>query len=106
VELLPIYWDDVPPDPPQEMLQLVVSNGALTYRPAFRWSGDDSAPAQTAKNERKHREGKRTFTTHIFEQDYKTLKRAAVDYDTNVQALVDEALALLFEKKGYEKHRE
>lgn len=64
------------------------------------------ARAQKAKDERKHREGKRTFTTHIFEQDYKTLKRAAVDYDTNVQALVDEALALLFKKKGYEKHRE
>jgi hypothetical protein len=36
VELQPIYWDNVLPDPPEDMLQMVVSNGVLTYRPAFR----------------------------------------------------------------------
>lgn len=64
-----------------------------------------AAAEPPAADTRKHRTGKRAFTTHIWEADYKTLKRAAFENDTNVQALVDEALTLLFRAKGYEKHK-
>jgi hypothetical protein len=34
VELQPIYRDDVTPDPPADMLQMVISSGTLTYSSA------------------------------------------------------------------------
>jgi len=67
---------------------------------------ESSAPAleNDKKDEREHRKGKRAFTTFVWNQDYKTLKRIAFEQDTNIQALIDEALELLFKKRGgYEK---
>ena len=67
---------------------------------------ESSVPAleNDKKDERQHRKGKRAFTTFVWNQDYKTLKRIAFEQDTNIQALIDEALELLFKKRGgYEK---
>ena len=67
---------------------------------------ESSVPAleNDKKDQREHRKGKRAFTTFVWNQDYKTLKRIAFEQDTNIQALIDEALGLLFKKRGgYEK---
>ena len=40
------------------------------------------------------------LTTFVWNQDYKTLKRIAFEQDTNIQALIDEALELLFKKQA------
>jgi hypothetical protein len=56
--------------------------------------------AKKGKHYRPSRDGTRAITAHADPAVSKQLRQLALDEDTNVQALVHEALNLLFEKYG------
>jgi hypothetical protein len=63
------------------------------------------AAPEPAKFYRPSREGKRLIAGHFAPEKAKQLKIIAAEEDTSVQALLDEALDLLFVKKGRGKVR-
>ena len=58
------------------------------------------ADAETTKFHRPSREGRRLIAGHFDPKVAKQLKLLAAEEDTTVQALLEEALDLLFVKKG------
>ena len=68
--------------------------------PAPRSSGSDTAP-ERPKFTRPSREGKKLIAAHVDPKVARQLKLLAVEDDTTVQALLEEAIDLLFVKKGH-----
>jgi hypothetical protein len=62
-------------------------------------AGTDTAP-ERPKFSRPSREGKKLIAAHVDPKVARQLKLLAVEDDTTVQALLEEALNLLFVKKG------
>jgi hypothetical protein len=78
-------------------LQAVLDQQATTAAPAAAPSG----PPHSARNyNRPSRSGKRLIGGHFPPEVAKHLKILAAEEETSVQALLEEALDLLFVKKG------
>ena len=60
----------------------------------------DEAPARAGKFNRPSREGLRLIAGHFDPKVAKQLKLLAAEEDTSIQALLEEAVDLLFLKKG------
>jgi hypothetical protein len=90
---------------PQNSLQAVLERQAAQTTPPPAPPARKPAakrPAETTppKFFRPSREGKRLIAGHFDPKKAKQLKILAAEEDTTVQALLDEALDLLFIKKG------
>lgn len=85
---------------PQNSLQAVLERQAHTPPPAAHRQPGDAEESRPGKFYRPSREGKRLIAGHFTRKVAKQLKLLAVEEDTSVQALLEEALDLLFIKKG------
>ena len=88
---------------PRNALQAVLDRQAVSpptppQAPAPRVA--DEAPARAGKFYRPSRDGRRLIAGHFDPKVAKQLKLLAAEEDTTVQALLEEAVDLLFLKKG------
>lgn len=81
---------------PENSLQAVLNQTAKTA------VAEPDAPPQAGKFYRPSREGRRLIAGHFDPKIAKQLKMLAAEEETTVQALLEEALELLFVKKGKE----
>lgn len=93
---------------PRSSLQAVLERQAHTPPPApathhAARATETAAEPGPRKFYRPSREGKRLIGGHFDPKVAKQLKLLAVEEDTSVQALLEEALDLLFVKKGKAK---
>lgn len=87
------------PPSPKPARQAAARVSARRSAPAV--AGDDAVVAEvTPRFHRPSREDKRLVAGHFAPKVAKQLKLIAVEDDTTVQALLEEALDLLFAKKG------
>lgn len=88
---------------PRNALQAVLDRQAATPPTLPQASAArvaDEAPARTGKFNRPSREGLRLIAGHFDPKVAKQLKLLAAEEDTTIQALLEEAVDLLFLKKG------
>lgn len=82
-------------------LQAVLERQARAEPPAPATAAPRAEPSPAApKFHRPSRAGKRLIAAHVDPKVAKQLKLLAAEDDTTVQALIEEALDLLFIKKG------
>lgn len=84
-----------PAEPPIEALPPAAKKRPIAAKPEPTHS-----PAEPAKFHRPSRDGRRFMGGHFSPEVLKQMKLLAVEEDTTTQALLEEALNLLFVKKG------
>jgi len=88
---------------PRNSLQAVLerqARGPAEVAPATPTRADEAHTPSSPKFHRPSREGRRLIAGHFDPKVAKQLKLLAAEEETTVQALLEEALDLLFVKKG------
>lgn len=88
---------------PRNSLQAVLerqARGPAEVAPTAPSQADESHTPTSSKFHRPSREGRRLIAGHFDPKVAKQLKLLAAEEETTVQALLEEALDLLFVKKG------
>ena len=85
---------------PRNSLQAVLARQAIPQSAATTERPPKPSAARQPGFSRPSREGKRLIAGHFDPKVAKQLRLLAVEEDTSIQALLEEALDLLFVKKG------